>query len=66
MLRAAHLTQPSIENKCSRNSFHTEEEILGARIFSFTLALNCFCSFGGSCPYHTVVPGAASHTDLTV
>lgn len=37
MLKAARLTQPSIENKGGRNSFQPEEEILSTRNFSFTL-----------------------------
>lgn len=57
-------------NRGSRNSFHTEEEVLGTRNFSFTLAktvsvvlLAHLHTIGCTV---TVVPGAASHANLTM
>lgn len=70
MLKAAHLSQPSIENRGSRNSFQPEQEILGTRNFSFILAK--IVSAVLVAHLHTVgctvtsAPGAASHANLTM
>lgn len=70
MLKAAHLAQTNMENRGSRNSFHTEKQILGTRNISFTLAKIVSALLVAQlhtigCTV-TVVPGAASHANLTM